>query len=151
MAQATVIDQRPSTKSQERTAPRDARGARTDGIVVETQNLVKEYNGLTAVRGLNFQLKESEIFGLLGPNGAGKTTTILMLMGLTEPTSGSVSVIGYDPVRQPLQVVGLVPNPLPLAQSLLLIWPQVVGLVALMAICFAIAYVKFMTQEVRSL
>ncbi len=49
------------------------------------------------------------------------------------------------------QVVGLVPNPLPLAQSLLLIWPQVVGLVALMAICFAIAYVNFMTQEVRSL
>ncbi len=49
------------------------------------------------------------------------------------------------------QIVGLVPNPLPLAQSLLLIWPQVVGLVALMAVCFAIAYVKFMTQEVRSL
>ena len=49
------------------------------------------------------------------------------------------------------QVIGLVPNPLPLSQSLLLIWPQVVGLVALMAICFAIAYVKFMTQEVRSL
>ena len=49
------------------------------------------------------------------------------------------------------QVIGLVPNPLPLSQSLLLIWPQVVGLLALMAICFAIAYVKFITQEVRSL
>ncbi len=48
-------------------------------------------------------------------------------------------------------VIGLVPNPLPLAQSLLLVWPQVVGLLALMAICFAIAYIRFMTQEIRSL
>ncbi|MCL4486707.1 MAG: ABC transporter permease [Chloroflexi bacterium] len=48
-------------------------------------------------------------------------------------------------------VVGLVPNPLPLAQSLLLIWPQVVGLFALMAVCFAVAYVRFMTLEIRSL
>lgn len=48
-------------------------------------------------------------------------------------------------------VAGMVPNPLPIAQSLLLIWPQVVALVALAAICFAVAYVKFMTTEIRSL
>jgi ABC-2 type transport system permease protein len=49
------------------------------------------------------------------------------------------------------QAVGLIPNPLPLSASLLLIWPQVVGLLALVAILFAIAYVKFMTQEIRAL
>ena len=44
------------------------------------------------------------MFGLLGPNGAGKTTTILMLLGLTEPTSGVARVAGFDPLRQPLEV-----------------------------------------------
>ncbi len=48
-------------------------------------------------------------------------------------------------------VLGALPNPLPLSQSLMLIWPQVVGLLALMALCFAIAYVKFMRQEIRAL
>lgn len=48
-------------------------------------------------------------------------------------------------------VIGALPNPLPLTQSLLLIWPQVVGLLALVALCFAIAYIKFMRQEVRAL
>ncbi len=49
------------------------------------------------------------------------------------------------------QTVGLIPNPLPLAQSLLLIWPQVVGLLALMAILFAIAYIKSIMQEIQAL
>ena len=113
MAQATMTDKRPSTKNQERAASREQSAAPTNGIVAETRHLVKMYGEFTAVDGLNFQLKEGEIFGLLGPNGAGKTTTILMLMGLTEPTSGSVNVIGYDPVRQPLQVkrnVGYLPE-----------------------------------------
>lgn len=58
-------------------------------------------------------MRKGEIFGLLGPNGAGKTTTILMLVGLTEPTSGSVRVLGLDPARQPLSVkarVGYLPD-----------------------------------------
>ena len=53
------------------------------------------------------------VFGFLGPNGAGKTTTLLMLLGLTEPTSGSAQVLGFDPVRQPLEIeaqVGYLPE-----------------------------------------
>ncbi|MCB0156259.1 MAG: ABC transporter ATP-binding protein, partial [Anaerolineae bacterium] len=58
-------------------------------------------------------MQRGEVFGLLGPNGAGKTTTILMLLGLTEPTEGTVRVLGFDPVRQPLSVkarVGYLPD-----------------------------------------
>ncbi len=73
-------------------------------VVVETRVLTKRYGDLTAVDRLDFRLQQGEIFGLLGPNGAGKTTTILMLMGLTEPTSGFARVLGFDPVRQPLEV-----------------------------------------------
>ena len=72
--------------------------------VVEAQGLGKRYNGFQAVHDLDLTIDEGEIFGLLGPNGSGKTTTILMLLGLTEPTSGSVSICGYDPVRNPIAV-----------------------------------------------
>ena len=85
----------------------------TTSDVVTTRNLVKRYGNFTAVDDLNLNLREGEIFGLLGPNGAGKTTTILMLMGLTEPTAGSVRVLGFDPVRQPIhvkRVVGYLPE-----------------------------------------
>ncbi|HEX6872000.1 MAG TPA: ABC transporter ATP-binding protein [Micromonosporaceae bacterium] len=57
-----------------------------------------------AVRGVTFSVERGELFGLLGPNGAGKTTTIKMLMTLLLPTSGSLSVLGYDVVRQPREV-----------------------------------------------
>jgi ABC-2 type transport system ATP-binding protein len=53
---------------------------------------------------LNLSIEEGEIFGFLGPNGAGKTTTILMLLGLTEPTSGTARICGFDPTREPLKV-----------------------------------------------
>ncbi|TAK30077.1 MAG: ABC transporter ATP-binding protein [Chloroflexota bacterium] len=76
--------------------------------VVETNGLTKRYSDHTAVDGLNFRLESGQIFGLLGPNGAGKTTTILMIMGLTEPTDGTVRVLGYDPAREPLKVKRLV-------------------------------------------
>ncbi len=81
--------------------------------VVEAQGLGKRYNGFQAVHNLDLTIDEGEIFGLLGPNGSGKTTTILMLLGLTEPTSGSVSICGYDPVRNPIAVkrrVGYLPE-----------------------------------------
>src|SRR5919205_4095773 len=52
-----------------------------------------------AVRGINFEVNEGELFGLLGPNGAGKTTTIKMLLTLLIPTSGSARVLGSDAVR----------------------------------------------------
>jgi ABC-2 type transport system ATP-binding protein len=72
--------------------------------VILTEKLTKKYNDFTAVNSLNLKVNRGEIFGLLGPNGAGKTTTILMLLGLTEPTSGKVNVLGHDPTRQPLLV-----------------------------------------------
>jgi ABC-2 type transport system ATP-binding protein len=72
--------------------------------VIQACGLVKRYGGFTAVDGLDLEIKAGEVFGLLGPNGAGKTTTILMLLGLTEPTAGSVRVVGHDPVREPLSV-----------------------------------------------
>ncbi len=82
-------------------------------LVIETKELTKRYGDLTAVDNLNLKVYEGEVFGLLGPNGSGKTTTILMLLGLTEPTSGSVRVLGFDPARQPLSVksrVGYLPE-----------------------------------------
>lgn len=73
-------------------------------LVVEVQDLVKDYSGFKAVDGVTFHVAQGEIFGLLGPNGAGKTTTILMLLGMTEPTAGVVRVCGYDPNKVPLEV-----------------------------------------------
>jgi len=77
-------------------------------VVVETKDLTKTYDGFTAVDKLNLRIEEGEIFGFLGPNGAGKTTTILMLLGLTEPSSGIVQVCGYNSTREPLKVKRLV-------------------------------------------
>jgi len=73
-------------------------------VVIEAVDLTKTYNGNTAVDRLNLQIEEGELFGFLGPNGAGKTTTILMLMGLTEPTSGMARIGGYNSTREPLEV-----------------------------------------------
>ena len=73
-------------------------------IAVETQDLTKKYDGTTVVDHLNLHVAENEVFGLLGPNGAGKTTTILMLLGLTEPASGSARIFGFDSTREPLKV-----------------------------------------------
>jgi ABC-2 type transport system ATP-binding protein len=80
---------------------------------VETKGLTKKYGDFTAVDNLSLTVQRGEVFGLLGPNGAGKTTTILMLLGLTEPTSGQVRVLGFDPARRPLSVkarVGYLPD-----------------------------------------
>ena len=73
-------------------------------LIVETKDLTKIYDGTTAVDNLNLHIEEGDLFGFLGPNGAGKTTTILMLLGLTEPTSGSVYVAGHNSTREPLKV-----------------------------------------------
>lgn len=82
-------------------------------LVVETKDLTKNYGDFTAVNKLNLKIEEGDVFGFLGPNGAGKTTTILMLLGLTEPTSGSATVWGFNPSREPLNVkriVGYLPE-----------------------------------------
>lgn len=72
--------------------------------VVQITELTKAYEGVRAVDEVSLDIREGEIFGFLGPNGAGKTTTILMLLGLTEPTSGEVKVFNYNATRNPLQV-----------------------------------------------
>ncbi len=72
--------------------------------IIETDELTKIYNGETAVDHLTFTVTAGEIFGFLGPNGAGKTTTLLMLLGLTEPTSGNAKILGLDPTRDPIKV-----------------------------------------------
>jgi ABC-2 type transport system ATP-binding protein len=84
-----------------------------DTLAIETKDLTKNYGKVTVVDHLNLHVKESEVFGLLGPNGAGKTTTILMMLGLTEPVSGTVRVFGFDSTREPIKVkriVGYLPE-----------------------------------------
>ena len=81
--------------------------------LIKTRRLTKRYDTLTAVDHLDLEVRPGEIFGLLGQNGAGKTTTILMLLGLTEPTSGGSLVAGLDPTRHPREVkrrVGYLPD-----------------------------------------
>ncbi len=65
-------------------------------MVIEVRDLVKTYNGTTAVDRLSFTAARGEILGLLGPNGAGKTTAIQMLLGIVEPTAGTVRVFCQD-------------------------------------------------------
>jgi ABC-2 type transport system ATP-binding protein len=81
--------------------------------VIETQHLTKRYGTTTAVDDLTFTIKAGEIFGFLGPNGSGKTTTLLMLLGLTEATSGSATVAGFNPTKEAIKVkriVGYIPE-----------------------------------------
>lgn len=84
-----------------------------ENVIVDAEELTKRYDSQTAVNRLNLRIFEGEIFGFLGPNGAGKTTSLLMFLGLTEPTSGKVRVVGFDPTREPLRVkekVGYLPE-----------------------------------------
>jgi ABC-2 type transport system ATP-binding protein len=83
------------------------------GNIIELDRLTKKYGPHTVVDNLNLAISKGEIFGLLGPNGAGKSTTILMMMGLTEPDGGSVSVCGLNPTVRPASVkrkVGYLPE-----------------------------------------
>lgn len=81
--------------------------------VIELTGLTKKYGGFTAVNDLNLTVEKGDVFGLLGPNGAGKSTTILMMLGLTEPTAGSVMVCGINSTTHPIEVkrkVGYLPE-----------------------------------------
>lgn len=81
--------------------------------VIELTGLTKKYGGFTAVNDLNLTVEKGDILGLLGPNGAGKSTTILMMLGLTEPTTGSVMVCGINSTTHPIEVkrkVGYLPE-----------------------------------------
>jgi ABC-2 type transport system ATP-binding protein len=84
-----------------------------DDLVIHTRGLTRRYGNSTVVDSIDFAIARGEVFGLLGPNGAGKTTTILMMLGLTEISSGEVRVLGFDPAREPLRVkqrVGYLPD-----------------------------------------
>ncbi len=72
----------------------------TTPTAIQVNDLVKTFDEVEAVRGVNFEVATGEVFGFLGPNGAGKSTTINMLCTLLKPTSGSAQVAGYDVVRQ---------------------------------------------------
>jgi ABC-2 type transport system ATP-binding protein len=84
-----------------------------DRNIIELVDLTKKYGSFTAVDQLCLSIRKGEIFGLLGPNGAGKSTTILMMLGLTEPTSGSARICGIDPTTKPIEVkrrIGYLPE-----------------------------------------
>ena len=81
--------------------------------IIETTKLTKVYDNVPVVNNVNLKIEEGQIFGFLGPNGAGKTTTILMLLGLTVPTSGKAIIAGFDSTRDALKVkkmAGYVPE-----------------------------------------
>jgi ABC-2 type transport system ATP-binding protein len=84
-----------------------------ENSIIELRGVTKCYGSLKAVDDLNLSIQKGEIFGLLGPNGAGKTTTILVMLGLTEPTSGMAHVCGYNATIDPISVkrkVGYMPD-----------------------------------------
>ncbi|MCB1485586.1 MAG: ABC transporter ATP-binding protein [Hyphomicrobiaceae bacterium] len=86
--------------------------------IISVKDISKTYaSGFTALRGINLEINEGEIFALLGPNGAGKTTLINIICGIVNATSGSVAVAGYDNVkdyRATRAAIGLVPQELTL-------------------------------------
>jgi len=80
---------------------------------IETTNLTRRFGDVTALDGLSLSVESGALFGLLGPNGSGKTTTIELLTGQREPSSGSASVAGHDPVTEPMAVkeaIGILPE-----------------------------------------
>ncbi len=85
----------------------------TQSPLIELRDLCKNYGAKCAVDCVSLDVYGGEVFGFLGPNGAGKTTTIKMIVGLLQPTSGTVKVAGYDIQKQPLQAKissGFVPD-----------------------------------------
>lgn len=80
---------------------------------IEVKNLTKYYNDLLALDHVTFKVKQGSVFGLLGPNGAGKTTTIRILTGLTRPSKGTATIMGFDITREAVkakQMIGVVPE-----------------------------------------
>jgi ABC-2 type transport system ATP-binding protein len=84
-----------------------------EGRMIQTRQLVKRYGTFAAVDGIDLHIRPGEIYGFLGPNGAGKTTTMMMLLGITRPTSGEIFLFGekYSPQRLDLRRrIGVVPE-----------------------------------------
>lgn len=80
---------------------------------VEIKGLSKNYDEVIAVNYISFEVRKGEIFGFLGPNGAGKTTTLRILTGVIKPNRGTINVMGYNVLKQPLrvkQIISVVPE-----------------------------------------
>ena len=113
-----------------------AEKAVNDLPIITVENLVKKYNGHTAVDGVSFDINRGEIFGLLGPNGAGKSTLISMMCCLLESTSGKITIEGFDIEKEPFEIkkiIGVVPQEISLyhtltAQENLLFYGKIYGL-----------------------
>lgn len=87
--------------------------------VLILDHLTKRFGGNEAVSDLSFSIESGEIVGLLGPNGSGKTTTLHLIVGLLEPTAGSISIKGKPPSHLATRrSIGLVPDDLPLPSAL---------------------------------
>ena len=85
----------------------------TEVKAIEAKSLTKYFEDFLAVDHVNFDVNQGEIFGFLGPNGAGKSTTIRMLTGVSTPTEGTASIIGFDITRQSVDaksIMGIVPD-----------------------------------------
>ncbi len=81
--------------------------------IITAHNLVKDYNGLRAVNGIDFAIRQGECFGFLGPNGAGKTTVMRIISCFMPPTAGTVDVFGMDVVKNPSGIkarIGVMPQ-----------------------------------------
>ncbi|MDP8254321.1 MAG: ABC transporter ATP-binding protein [Candidatus Alcyoniella australis] len=81
--------------------------------MIRAVNLRKQYSSVVAVKDLNLTIEKGEVFGFLGPNGAGKTTTIKIMAGLLRPTSGQVTINGFDIARDPTPakaITGFIPD-----------------------------------------
>ena len=90
-------------------------------LAVETRGLARNFGALRAVDGIDLQVPAGSFYGFLGPNGAGKSTTIKLLTGLLRPSGGSMSILGIDPIADPVAVkrrVGVVPEDLALFDRL---------------------------------
>jgi len=88
---------------------------------IQTFGLTKKFNSLVAVDGINLSINRGELFSLLGPNGAGKTTTINMLCCLLKPTSGTVSILGFDLGKEPFRIkelIGVAPQETSISERL---------------------------------
>ena len=86
-----------------------------DSIAIRTRGLIKRYGDVTALDGVDLDVRQGETFGLLGPNGAGKTTTVKILITLARPEAGTASMAGVDILREPARarkLFGYVPQEL---------------------------------------
>lgn len=83
------------------------------GIVIEVKQLVKTYDKVNAVDGINLEIRKGEVFAFLGPNGAGKTTTVEMIEGIRKPTGGKISILGLNSIKDTGRIkprIGVLPQ-----------------------------------------